>query len=186
MMIIKYETKYLSDVIRLTRNYWANEVEMSPALETFIYDFLVRYYLYQDGYNYLLVENNEVLGFLLSSQKDDQNESLQYFQTKVKELNEKDKANAYAYLKYIEDNHQMVLKEMPKNSIYLGLILSHYHHGGMMLINKLKEEQKNKDIYLWTDETCNYRYYEKQGFKLIKEYVITLYGKPLKTFIYKA
>ena len=56
------------------------------------------------------------------------------------------------------------------------------------LIEKLKlDALKNNvhEIYLWTDETCNYEYYEKLSFNLIEEYIITLYGKEIKTFIYK-
>lgn len=49
---------------------------------------------------------------------------------------------------------------------------------GSVLIEKLKEEAiKNNatSIYLWTDETCNYKYYEKRNFKLIEKYNVFLY-----------
>lgn len=41
------------------------------------------------------------------------------------------------------------------------------------------------EIYLWTDETCDYKYYEKLGCILLETYYISLYEKKLKTFIYK-
>ncbi len=77
---------------------------------------------------------------------------------------------------------------MEKNSIYLGLLASEAKGAGSRLIEKLKEEaRKNnvKSIYLWTDETCNYKYYEKRDFKLIEKYDAFLHTKKLETYVYK-
>ena len=77
---------------------------------------------------------------------------------------------------------------MENNSLYLGLLASEARGMGSVLIEKLKEEAiKNNvtSIYLWTDETCNYKYYEKRNFKLIEKYNVFLYSRKLETYIYK-
>lgn len=81
----------------------------------------------------------------------------------------------------------MVKKIMPKDSIYLGLIASQKKGCGKKLINHLIKYSKDNnlgEIYLWTDETCNYKYYEKMGFNLKKSYEINFFDRKINTFIY--
>ncbi len=186
--IRKYQKEDFYELYNLTKNQWENEVPMSSSLANFIYDFLVRYYLYNNEYSYVGLVEGKLKAFLLANLKDEENDAEAYFKANLNGLTEDDKKKAYEYLDYINYNHRKVLSHMSQNSIYLGLIASRIHGMGIKLIEKLKlDALKNNvhEIYLWTDETCNYEYYEKLSFNLIEEYIITLYGKEIKTFIYK-
>lgn len=186
-MIINYEDKYFNDIRNITYNYWSKEVEMSDNLKEFIYTFLVKYYL--SNYKYSFIYKEEFVdAFLLSSLKKDINDSLNYFNKCVSKFNSIDKENAKRYLDYLNYNHNKVLKHMGDKSIYLALIASIKPHKGLDLIRKLIEVGKvnnNDYIYLWTDETCNYKYYEKHQFELVETYNVVLYNVILKTFIYR-
>ena len=186
-MIRKYLKQDFDRVKEITLKYWGKEVPMTKELETFIYDFLVRYYLYDNEYTFVN-DDDEVNAFLLANMKNDKNEALNFFKKEVKKLSFDDRENAKKYLDYIEYNHNKVFSHMENNSIYLGLLASEAKGAGSKLIEKLKEEaRKNnvKSIYLWTDETCNYKYYEKRDFKLIEKYDVFLYSKKLETYVYK-
>lgn len=186
--IRKYNNLDYNDVFLITLSKWKDEVKMSKELEDFIYHFLVKYYLYDNEYCFVGTKNNKVSAFLLANKKTETNDSIDYFNNNIDTLNEFDKEKAYQYLDYIEYNHKMVLKYMNDNSIYLGLIASTIHNMGYDLINHLKDTLKSNninEIYLWTDETCNYQYYEKLGCIKLHEYNVKLYDRNLKTFIYK-
>lgn len=47
---------------------------------------------------------------------------------------------------------------------------------GTMLLNELKNQEKGKEIYLYTDNACTYQFYEHRGFEKAgeKEVVLTL------------
>lgn len=186
-MIRKYENKDFKKIEEITRKCWSDEVEMSLELKQFIYNFLVKYYLYNNEYC-LVNEDEKINAFLLANLKSEKNNSLEIFKKDVKNLSSNDQINAKIYLDYIEYNHQKVLKYMHNNDLYLGLLASVKKGTGSKLINKIKEiaiKNKIKNLYLWTDETCNYEYYEKHNFTFVEEYEIFLYDTKIKTLIYK-
>lgn len=186
-MIRKYLDKDFIRVRDITIKYWRDEVAMDKELESFIYDFLVRYYLHNNDYCFVN-EDEEVNAFLLANMKDETNDSIEYFEREINKLSVNNQQGARKYLEYLEYNHSKVFSHMSDNSIYLGLLASEKKGMGSALINKLKEEAKENgvdSIYLWTDETCNFHYYEKKDFVLIEEYEVLLFSKKLKTFVYK-
>lgn len=186
-MIRKYNLNDFENVRRITQNYWGKEVPMSKALEDFIYDFLIRYYLTNINLTFV-DDDNGVKAFVIASTLNDEKDFQDVWDVKIKELNSEDKEKANLYLDYLNYNHRKVLSYMDDNSVYLGLIASIKPRSGDALIKRLKDEMEKtnmKSLYLWTDETCNYKYYEKRNFKLIETYHVSLYGKDLKTFIYK-
>ena len=187
MIIKRCEPSDLVGIEKITRFYFSKEVKMDLELEQFIYHFLVQYYFYNNDLSIVLIDN-DVKAFILANMKNENNDYLNIFKNTVNKLSSNNIKLAYDYLDYIEYNHKRVLAHMEDNSIYLGLIASVVHHGGINLLTELKQLAKNKNvhsIYLWTDETCNYHYYEVLGFKLIDHYETRLYDVTLKTFIYK-
>ena len=185
--IRNYNNLDFNQVLKITKDKWEKEVKMDNELSSFIYDFLVRYYLYDNKYCYVGL-NNKVEGFLLSNEFSESNDSLNYFNLNLYKLNKSNQKKALEYLNYIEFNHAQVKSFMTLNSIYLGLIASNKHGLGKNLIERLKKDAVNNnihEIYLWTDETCNYKYYEATKAKLLKTYNVILYGVSIKTFIYK-
>lgn len=187
-MIRNYRITDFNQVEKITQEYWKNEVKMEKELEDFIYNFLVHYYLCNHELTFVNEDDEKVNAFLISSKKEDKNSSKEFWNSNISLLSKKNQDLAYQYLEYLEYNHQRVIDHMSKDSIYLGLIASTKAHMGEKLISRLKAvaaEMRLKDIYLWTDETCNYKYYEKRNFKLIDTYDTTLYDRTLKTFIYR-
>lgn len=59
---------------------------------------------------------------------------------------------------------------------------------GTALLNALKQKEKGKLLYLYTDDACTYQFYEHRGFERVEEKEIVLEmpkGKvPLKCFVY--
>ena len=59
---------------------------------------------------------------------------------------------------------------------------------GTALLAELARREKGKEVYLYTDNACNYQFYEHRGFCLAgaKEIVLDLPGKtvPLQCFLY--
>lgn len=185
-MIKKYQDEYFTSINEMVEESWKNEVKMDSELQSFIYNFLVRYYLVNKNLSYVDY-SSKVDAFLLASFKNDQNNSIEWFNCNINSLSEENQIKAKLYLEYLEYNHNKVLNYMNDNDIYLDLIASKKHNSGRLLIDNLNEIAKktNSSIFLWTDETCNYKYYEKLNYELLEEYVVVLYDKKLKTFIYK-
>ena len=56
---------------------------------------------------------------------------------------------------------------------------------GILPLAMCAEENDIKNIYLWTDTTCDFHYYQKNNFIPVKEFCFTVNGKKIDTFIFK-
>lgn len=77
---------------------------------------------------------------------------------------------------------------MNDDDIMLGLFISIQKGCGRMLLKKLVQDCKKKNIrniYLWSDTTCDYDYYLKNNFELQNEINSILNKKEITVFIYK-
>lgn len=184
--IITYNEKFFDNIITITKELWENELNFDEEFKSFIYHFLVKYNLLNNNLSFIHYDNN-VNAFLLASNKNDHNDSFNYLKDNIQSLSKDNQNKVIKYYEYLEFNHQQVLKKMTDNDIYIGLVASVKKHCGKELLEHLKEIAKSTsaDIYLWTDETCNYLYYEKNNYQLISEYYVKFFDKDIKTFIYK-
>lgn len=78
---------------------------------------------------------------------------------------------------YLSSNYQLVNKYRSNNDAYIGLIVVGKKYQGLgigkELVNRFISECKKrnvKNIYLWTDLTCNKEFYDKLGFEIVLEY----------------
>lgn len=95
---------------------------------------------------------------------------------------------AFDLFNYLEVCGKELKNIINNDDIILGLFVSIQKGCGKQLLSKLVEtcKQKNmKNIYLWTDTTCDYEYYRKNNFVLQKEIKSFVNGKSITTLIYK-
>lgn len=185
-MIRKYNDLDFNEVYKITLNSWKGELELDNQLESFIYQFLPKYHILNKELSFVDY-SLQVDAFMFAALKNDENDSMMWFHNNLVNLSKANQAIAIDYLHYLEYNHQKVVNHMNDRDIYLALIASQKRNSGKILLERLEKiaEVNCAHIYLWTDETCNYQYYEKQGFKLVEEYHAVLQNKSIKTFIYK-
>ena len=76
---------------------------------------------------------------------------------------------------------------MSEDDLMMGLFISTQKGGGKMLLSKLKKTAINngiKNIYLWTDTTCDFDYYQKNNFTLVKEFECIVNNQKINTLIF--
>lgn len=186
-MIRDYQEKDFSEVEKIIRDYWEVEIEMPNDVKQFIYHFLGKFYLYQNDLC-LVSTDGKINAFLFAKQKEETNNALHYFHEHIISLSEDHQQIAKNYVEYLNYNQQQVLKYMGKNDIYLGLLASEKKGCGSLLIAELKQRAHQKDaesIFLWTDETCDFEYYERHNYQLLEVFDVNLFNQKIKTFIYK-
>lgn len=187
MILRPYREKDFEELRAIATHYWAEEVEMDDELVSFTYDYLIRHYLHNNGITYV-AEDSKIVGFALAYFKDESNNSIEFFKNHVKSLSNRNQKLAYEYLEYLNYNHDKVAKYLNDDDVYFGLLASIQKGAGSALIANLKKVSKEhgaSKIMFWTDETCDYHYYERKGFELVETYEITLYNHRIKTFIYQ-
>jgi len=160
----------------------------SEELQRLIYNFMVEYYDLNRKFSFSILDNEELKGLILAFSKTDFYTPLG-FAEKVKTLGKKDEQKiALDLFSYLEACGKELKNIINDNDIILGLFVSIQKGCGKQLLSKLIEtckENNMKNIYLWTDTTCDYKYYQKNNFVLRKETESLLNGKLIKTLIYQ-
>lgn len=188
-MIIRYfEDSDIVEASRLAKLTWGDfYTNESPKLQNFIYSFMVEYYDLNRKYSLSIIDK-ELKGFLLAYTQNDKYIAAN-FEDKVQLLaNKNEQQTAIELFNYLETCGNSLKNIMGNNDIILGLFISIKKGCGKMLLSKFVEickERAVKNIYLWTDTTCNYQYYKKNNFILCREIETDLNNRTIKTLIYK-
>ncbi len=161
--------------------------EESVELQNFIYKFMVEYYDLNRKYSFS-IRDDGFKGFILAALKDDKNTAYDLFKLRVGNLEDKEQRMAFELYSYLEACGSAVKEAMTGDDVMLGLFVSIQRGCGGKLLERLVEAcnaNGKKNLYLWTDTTCDYGYYEKNNFKQIKEFRSSVKGQEIVTLIYK-
>ncbi len=188
MHLRNFTDKDILQASKLAKLTWGDfYTHESEELQNLIYSFMVEYYDINREYSFSIVED-DLKGFLLAFCKTDSFKPKD-FDKRVNAL--KDKAEqkiACDLFNYLEVCGNELKNIINDNDIILGLFVSIQKGCGKQLLAELVETCKEKNmhnIYLWTDTTCDYEYYKKNDFVLLKEIQSFVNGKQIKTLIYQ-
>ncbi len=187
-MIQNFSNQDIAVASKVAKLTWGNfYTRESAQIQKLIYEFMVKYYDLNRDFSFSAYDD-EFKGFLLASKKDDNNNSFAYLETQVQKLTDSgEKKIALDLFDFLESCGQDVKECMNHDDIMLGLFVSLQKGIGKKLLAKLGEkciEQNIKKIYLWSDTTCDYDYYEKNGFKQIKKSAKELNGNIITTYVF--
>lgn len=159
----------------------------SDELQNLIYEFMVHYYDLNRDFSFSIFDE-KLNGFLFAASKHDKNNSYEGYLENLKKLDEKEQKIGKDLLEYLNECGKAVKEQMNDDDIMLGLFISQEKGCGKALLTKLTDtcKEKNiKNIYLWTDTTCDHDYYDKNNFTLVNEVETLVNGQKIRTIIYK-
>lgn len=187
MHVRNFTDKDIIQASKLAKLTWGNfYTQESEELQNLIYSFMVEYYDLNREYSFSILDN-QLKGFLLAFCKTDSYKPKD-FGERVNALKEKaEQKIAFDLFNYLEICGNELKNIINYDDIILGLFVSIQKGCGKQLLAKLVEtckEKNMKNIYLWTDTTCDYEYYKKNDFILLKELESFVNGKQIKTLIY--
>ena len=188
MLIRNFDDIDIPEASQLAKLTWGDfYTEESLPLQNLIYRFMVEYYDLNREYSFSVIDDG-LKGFLLAFTKNDSKNLVQNFKNKVQNLKStKEQKTALDLFNYLEACGKEVKNIMTPKDVMLGLFVSVQKGCGRMLLSKLGEicmKKEIKNIYLWTDTTCDYKYYQKNKFKLVSELETLVNDKQIKTLIY--
>lgn len=188
MQIRNFTDNDISCASKIAHRVWGDlYTNESPELQNLIYEFTVYYYDLNREFSFS-IRDEKLNGFLLAATKYDKNNSKETYLEKLKTLDEKEQKIGRDLIDYLETCGKAVKKHMNDDDIMLGLFISQEKGCGKILLSRLTEicrEKNIKNIYLWTDTTCDHDYYDKNNFTLVNEVETFINGQTIKTIIYK-
>ena len=188
MIVRNFTDIDIEEASKITHLVWGDLYSKESAeLQKRIYDFTLEYYYLNKTFSFAL-DDDGLKGLVFASSKTDKNSSVENFKTEIQTLPDNDKITALNLLDYLENTGKEVKLVMNEYDLMMGLFISTQKGGGKMLLSKLVETAKEngiKNIYLWTDTACDYDYYQKNKFTLVKEIENQVNDKKINTLIFK-
>ena len=188
MIVRNFTDIDIEEASKITHLVWGDLYSKENAgLQKIIYDFTLKYYYLNKTFSFAL-DDDGLKGLVFASSKTDKNSSVENFKTEIQTLSDNDKITALNLLDYLENTGKKVKLVMNEYDLMMGLFISTQKGGGKMLLSKLVETAKEngiKNIYLWTDTACDYDYYQKNKFTLVKEIENQVNDKKINTLIFK-
>ena len=188
MIVRNFTDIDIEEASKITHLVWGDLYSKESAeLQKRIYDFTLEYYYLNKTFSFAL-DDDGLKGLVFASSKTDKNSSVENFKTEIQTLSDNDKITALNLLDYLENTGKEVKLVMNEYDLMMGLFISTQKGGGKMLLSKLVETAKEngiKNIYLWTDTACDYDYYQKNKFTLVKEIENQVNDKKINTLIFK-
>ncbi len=188
MIVRNFTDIDIEEASKITHLVWGDLYSKENAgLQKIIYDFTLKYYYLNKTFSFAL-DDDGLKGLVFASSKTDKNSSVENFKTEIQTLSDNDKITALNLLDYLENTGKEVKLVMNEYDLMMGLFISTQKGGGKMLLSKLVETAKEngiKNIYLWTDTACDYDYYQKNKFTLVKEIENQVNDKKINTLIFK-
>lgn len=187
MAVREFQSIDILEACKLAKLTWGDfYAKESISLQNFIYSFMVEYYDLNRKYSFSITDE-ELKAFLLAFTPQDSYKGSN-FEDKIKLLTQEDKKTAIELFKYLEVCGNNIKNIINPDDIILGLFVSAQKGYGKQLLTKLKAACKKhgkKNLYLWTDTTCDYKYYKKNNFILCNEFKTNLNSKNINTLIYR-
>lgn len=190
MLIRNFKKEDIKPAIDLSRLVWGYLYKnKSKRVQELIYGYTFEYYNLNNSFSFSAIDekSHKLKGFLLASCKADYKGD-DNFDQKIKNFNEEEKKVCLDFYDFLTVCTQKTKEYMEDDDIIMGLFVSIQKGCGKMLLSRLIQEGilKNKqNIYLWTDTTCDFDYYQKNNFELVEKIKTRLSNEAIEVFTYK-
>ncbi len=164
-----FTTDHLNDAGMIALQQWKGEApEMPEKMCPLIYQYLVRYYYVPDSpFSLGATENGKLCAFLLAAPASHADSALAD-QWISGQLNNKEEEDFFQdYKAYLDGNSQKEQNHALTGEVALLLFASIRKGAGRTLLAEFEKRCRKHGIpsfLLWTDETCDFDYYYKNGF----------------------
>ncbi len=187
-----FENKNIPFVVDVVEPLWSPPVG-DKEFKRFNVEFIVRNNISENDLHFELLDGatEEFLSAAFFTKKGDA--------CKVEEWYEKESIRFPSNLKkatemsraYLNLMDRRTLDLMGQDDIKLSLFVSRKPGGGSEILSRLFAKLRGegwKNLYLWTDCDCNWKWYEKRGFSLVQEDVYQPFSdenEKYKTYIFR-
>ena len=191
----RFDMKNLPQVVDVVLPLWAPPSDDKDFVRLDV-EFIVRNNIYQPRLSFQLADkkrspDNELLSAAFFTLKDDANTARAWLEENSRACSDSQKASLEMVKAYLEYMDKKELSFMNADDIKLSLYVSRKRGMGAALLEKLLPRlaaKGYKNLYLWTDSDCNWKWYVNHGYLLVSQEVYAPFSEPGRdytTFVFK-
>lgn len=191
----RFDMKNLPQVVQVVLPLWAPPSDDENFVRMDV-EFIVRNNIYQPKFSFQLADKrrspeNELLSAAFFTLKDDANTAREWLSEQAKNVTASQKVSLEMVQAYLEYMDKKALSFMNGDDIKLSLYVSRKRGMGAALLEKVLPRlaaKGYKNLYLWTDSDCNWKWYVNHGYELVSQEVYEPFSEPSReytTFVFK-
>ena len=191
----RFDMKNLPQVVDVVLPLWAPPSDDEDFVRLDV-EFIVRNNIYQPRLSFQLADkkrspDNELLSAAFFTLKDGANTARAWLEENSRACSDSQKASLEMVKAYLEYMDKKALSFMKSDDIKLSLYVSRKRGMGAALLEKLLPRlaaKGYKNLYLWTDSDCNWKWYVNHGYLLVSQEVYAPFSEPGRdytTFVFK-
>lgn len=191
----RFDMKNLPQVVQVVLPLWAPPSD-DEAFVRLDVEFIVRNNIYQPRLSFQLADKkrspeNELLSAAFFTLKDDTNTARDWLCQNSRDCSDSQKASLEMVKAYLEYMDKKALSFMNGDDIKLSLYVSRKRGMGAALLEKILPRlaaKGYKNLYLWTDCDCNWKWYVNHGYQLVSQEVYAPFsgpGRDYTTYVFK-
>ncbi len=180
------------DAAKIAFRLWGAEFETPPTLAPKLYEYLVRYYFESDSpFNLSAFVDGVLSGILLAAPVSSVAEETDVAARFAAEAFAPEEREYFeTYRAYLDANRRKEREAAAPNETILLFFASVRPGCGRALkaeFERRLRERGGESYLLWTDETCDFDYYYRNGFAEVDRFELEtkLAPKPLRTFLFR-
>lgn len=188
-----FDTKNLSQIVDFVKPMWSFS-EWEDTFRRFYVEIILRNSFFENGLAFQITDKEnpqKLCSAMFFQKKSDSNNLQKWLLENSKKFSETQKQSVKLCAEYLEFMDSKVHSLMTQNDIKLSLFVGLKKGFGSVIFGELWNYLKNqgyKNMYLWTDCECNWKWYLKEGFSLIEEIVYEKFNDEngeYKAYIFK-
>lgn len=196
MDICRFMPQDIAEATRLADYSWLGEHEgFSLEFGKLMAEYIVRSGYLNADMAFKITENGIMHGCILAGRKQDQYHDYEAWLASIlPNMTEKELQRAQDMKAYFDNMSKKTKMQMQSDDLYLSLFISDKAGCGKFLLKAMLDMAKAqglKNIYLWTDSTCNHTYYDNNNYTLVEKfdnlnlqnsyahYISYIYKKPI-------
>lgn len=178
MKIVQFTENDIREAAELAYPVWGNGHADSGRGKEFgmlMCEYIVRYGWYGAPYAFKMVDDNgKMVACILAGKITQKNGYNDWLETQMPTFNDKQREEALTLREYFDTTGPKVYGRMKaEDDLYLSFFLSTIPGCGKQLLAEiinLAKSEGYKNLYLWTDSSCNHEYYTHHNFEQVAQF----------------
>ncbi|MCM1079034.1 MAG: hypothetical protein NC344_04700 [Bacteroidales bacterium] len=176
MELLKFTESDIKEAAELAYPVWGIDHAKNGGRDfgLLMCEYIIRYGWFGEKYAWKIVDDGKLVGVILAGNIHQKNGYNEWLEANMPTLNESQQKEALTVKAYFGHTSPKVYKYMKADEdLYLSFFISSVKGCGKILLAGLMKQAKAdgyKNIYLWTDSSCNHDYYSRNGFTLVSQF----------------
>ena len=190
----RFDMKNIPQIMQVVLPLWAPPSDDEDFVRLDV-EFIVRNNIYRPDFSFQLTDKkrqagDELLSAAFFTFKGDANGARDWLEQKSRACSEEQKSSLEMVKAYLEYMDKKTLSCMKSDDIKLSLYVSRKRGAGSAILDQalpMLAKQGYKNLYLWTDSDCSWRWYESHGYTLVSREVYEPFSRPgedYETFVF--